>query len=294
VLGPLLNSVLPHTVTTRRKIQIASIFPLFGFIVSFLTFNEVVISKSDISKSNNNYCIKIDNGNNFDMRIDSGTMTRSSDDLKIVNSEIATKQYAIPLEIRWLVLDSFLLMFALSTETIYAMFLKDVFGEGEKTLSTIFAVNGLAVGIIQVFLIKTIINKIGKLPTLAMGHIFLSLAMIGVAMIRNKYLHYLMFSIHILGYSIADTSLVSLFSSYSLKSTGRNLAYCQAAQSSARILSPLIAGYLYQRSMMMESLPIGSLPYLFGAVAPALGIIIPVILRGFEVRSEQNCSNPIF
>lgn len=41
-----------------------------------------------------------------------------------------------------LVLNGFLIMYAFATETIYAMFLKDSFGYGERTLSTLFAVNG--------------------------------------------------------------------------------------------------------------------------------------------------------
>eukprot|EP01037_Dinobryon_pediforme_P043376 gene43376-54363_t len=62
-------------------------------------------------------------------------------------------------------------MFAFATETIYAMFIKDSFGYGESTLSTIFAINGLFIGLFQVFFIKPVISMIGKHATLALGNV---------------------------------------------------------------------------------------------------------------------------
>ena len=96
---------------------------------------------------------------------------------------------------------------------------------------------------------------------------------------RNEPVHFFLFAAHIVGYSIADTALASLISRYSATATqGRDLAMNQAAQSCARVLSPLFAGLLYEKSKQLGTLPIGALPFLAGAAFPAIGISIPALL----------------
>jgi MFS family permease len=69
--------------------------------------------------------------------------------------------------------------------------------------------------------------------------------MVGVALVRKETLHFMLFAGHIVGYSIADTALASLISRYSAPATqGRDLAFNQAAQSCARVISPLLAGWI--------------------------------------------------
>ena len=178
-----------------------------------------------------------------------------------------------------LVLNGFLMMYAFATETIYAMFMKDSFGYGERALSTLFAMNGFLIGIFQVFFIKTMIGMLGKHATLAIGNFLLAAGMVGVALVRNEPVHFFLFAAHIVGYSIADTALASLISRYSATATqGRDLAMNQAAQSCARVLSPLFAGLLYEKSKQLGTLPIGALPFLAGAAFPAIGISIPALL----------------
>jgi MFS family permease len=121
------------------------------------------------------------------------------------------------------------------------------------------------------------------------GNILLCLGMIGVALIRKEVLHFLLFSGHIIGYSIADTALVSLISRYSSpNSQGRDLSFNQAAQSVARVLSPLVSGLLYEQSKKSKSLPLGALPFLIGSFFPALAIIIPSILYCESISKKQN------
>lgn len=65
----------------------------------------------------------------------------------------------------------------------------------------------------------------------------LCLGLIGVALVRKEGLHFLLFTVHIVGYSIADTALVSLITRYSSQSSqGRDLSYNQATQALARVL----------------------------------------------------------
>jgi hypothetical protein len=67
---------------------------------------------------------------------------------------------------------------------------------------------------------------------------------------------------------------------------GKNLGFNHAAQSCARIVSPLLAGILYERSKKMGTLPPGALPYIAGALFPLLGIMVPTVLylRSIEAK----------
>ena len=112
--------------------------------------------------------------------------------------------------------------------------------------------------------------------------------MIGLSLIRNEPIHFALFVVHIVGYSIADTALASLISKYSSPSSqGRDLAYNQAAQACARIVSPLIAGLLYEMSKRQSSMPIGALPYLVGSIFPAAGVFVPLVLYFQSLRKKK-------
>jgi MFS family permease len=112
--------------------------------------------------------------------------------------------------------------------------------------------------------------------------------MIGLSLIRNEPIHFTLFVAHIVGYSIADTALASLISKYSTPaSQGRDLAYNQAAQACARVISPLVAGLLYEMSKQSKGLPAGALPYLVGAVFPAAGVLVPLVLYTQSVDKKK-------
>ncbi|CAN0468159.1 unnamed protein product, partial [Scytosiphon promiscuus] len=55
-----------------------------------------------------------------------------------------------------------------------------------------------------------------------------------------------LFTVHIMGYSLADTALVALISRYASPATqGRSLGLNQAAQSMARVVSPVVRDVVY-------------------------------------------------
>lgn len=91
------------------------------------------------------------------------------------------------------------------------------------------------------------------------------------------------------GYAISDTALASLISRYSLpESQGRNLGLSHACQSGARIISPLIAGTLYEKSKTyVSSLPVGALPYVVASFMPLLGMMIPTLLYLRSVEAKR-------
>ena len=261
VLGPACSSLLGPAISTQNKLRLASLFPLFGFLIQLLFFRE---TKEGISSSHRS------------------SKTKSSSIIRV-----AVKSAPIHPKVLLLLVNGFLLMYAFSIETIYPMFIKDAFNYGERELSTLFACNGVLIGIFQIFLIKPLVNQIGKHWTLIFGNLILALGMVGLALIRKKGIHFTFFVAHIVGYSIADTALASLISKYSSSSSqGRDLAYNQAAQACARVVSPLVAGILYEmskrgadsNSSLKWRVPVGALPYLLGAFFPAIGTLLPLAL----------------
>jgi DHA1 family tetracycline resistance protein-like MFS transporter len=281
VLGPALSALLPHY-STRQKLTLASFFPLTGFFIQLFFFQETRLKTLNLdNKSVTLHIQPIDD-------------SKDPVIIKNVNVVLAPPP-PINKQVLFLLINGFLLMYAFSIETIYAMFLKDNFGYGERVLSTLFACNGILIGIFQVFFLKHLVNKLGKHWTLILGNAILSTGMIGLSLIRYEPIHFSLFVAHIVGYSIADTALASLISKYSSPSTqGRDLSYNQAIQASARVVSPLIAGLLYEYSKKGSILPVGALPYLIGSLFPAAGIAVPLILYSRSVREKRRNSRRIF
>lgn len=266
VLGPALSASLPF-LSTRQKVRVAALLPLLGFLVSLFFFKE---TKKSISAASS--IISVNRSKGKQMPSSSVPVVEKRSDSVLL-----------------LVLNGFLIMYAFATETIYAIFIKDSFGYGERALSTLFAVNGVFIGIFQVFLIKPLVNLVGKHVTLIIGNFLLAIGMVGVALVRRESFHFLLFAVHIVGYSIADTALASLISRYSPESSqGRDLALNQAAQACGRVLSPLIAGLLYERSKRSKTLPLGALPFLAGSIFPAAAICIPSLLYIRSVRRKKS------
>ena len=139
----------------------------------------------------------------------------------------------------------------------------------------------LAIGMIGVALVYTPIHTIYTIHTIHTIYTIHTIGMIGVALVRKEIPHFMLFASHVVGYSIADTALASLIARYSTStSQGRDFALNQAAQSCARILSPLVAGLLYERSKQVGegAFPKGALPFLVGAMCPAIAVVIPSLL----------------
>ncbi len=275
VFGPMLVAALKtvKSVSTRQIFRFAAVLPLVGLILAIFSFKE--------TKDHHMKCNGIMTATEFvDEEIDKPTAAAPGTIGTCINNAQCNPKWPFPSPVLLLVLNGFLLMYACSIETtVYATFIKDNFGYGETVLSTTFALNGIMVGVLQLVLVKHIVQKLGKHIMLLMGNLTMTVGMVGISLVRSWLLHFLFFSVHILGYSIADTAIISLISRYSVPNMlGRSLGLNQAALGFARVISPLIAGVLYERSKTQGALPMGSLAYLVGSCAPLLAMAIPSFL----------------
>ncbi len=280
VFGPLLVAALKtlKPISTGQIFRFSSFLPLVALVTAIFSFQE--------TKDYHTKCSAVMMTDEFveekiiDKQIPVASFTVETPRSDDVAQRCNTKRH-FSLPILLLVLNGFLLMFACSIEmTVYATFIMDNFGYGETVLSTVFALNGIMVGILQLFFITQIVKKLGKHITLLVGDLIMTIGMVGLSMVRVPFLHFLFFSIHILGYNIADIAIVSLISRYSAPGMqGECFGLNQAAMNFARAISPLLAGVLYERSRTQGGiLPIGALPYLVGSCAPLLAMVIPCIL----------------
>ncbi len=278
VFGPMLVAALRalKPLSTRQIFRTAAILPLVGLIMAIFSFQE---TKDHHTKCNSIQTTVVP-GLVDDGIVEKPATSPASSPTSIgvpINNAQCSPKWPVLL----LVLNGFLLVCALSIETtVYATFLKDNFGYGETVLSTVFALNGIMVGILQLILVKHVVKKLGKHIMLLTGNVAMAVGMMGVGLVRrSQILHFLFFSVHILGYSIADTAIISLISRYSVPNMlGRNFGLNQASLSFAKVISPLIAGVLYERSKAQGDIPVGALAYLVGSGAPLLATVIPSLL----------------
>lgn len=68
---------------------------------------------------------------------------------------------------------------------------QDNFGYGESVLSMVFALNGLAVGVLQLLGMRHLVRVLGKHVMLILGNLLLALGMIGMALSRQPVLHFM-------------------------------------------------------------------------------------------------------
>jgi MFS family permease len=309
VIGPAFSSLM-SSYRTRQKILVAAALPFIGWLIIYFFGREtkqVFITQSTAMAASS---------------VHSTPKVCKLPTTSKTGRPTSHSPQAVSFDVMLLVINGFCIMYAFATETIYAMFMKDIFGYGEDSLSLLFASNGVFIGIFQVFFIKPLIVRLGKHATLAFGSMLLSIGMCGFALIRHQVIHFVLFTIHIIGYSIADTTLASLISTYSsAMNQGRNLSYNQAAQSCARVVGPLLAGFLYEYDkdiakptspastvliqssspVMLPLMPQGSLPFVAGAMLPAFAVFIPLYLYmkemplkrkiGGEIDLESKCGD---
>ena len=66
----------------------------------------------------------------------------------------------------------------------------------------------------------------------------------------------------------------------------KNLALIQSTRAGARIFTPVLSGYLFERSRAAAVAP-GALPYLLVASLVASLVPVPLVLRRFEDSSDR-------
>ena len=97
-------------------------------------------------------------------------------------------------------------------------------------------------------------------------------------------MHFAIFSLHLLAYSLADTAIISLIINHAPENNKGSILYLNnAGQAISKIIAPILAGTLYEKSKNINSLKYGgkgSLPFILGGLA---GPILSSLLTLFYI-----------
>jgi MFS transporter, DHA1 family, tetracycline resistance protein len=248
VFGALLNRVMSSQ-SSELRILIAGAMTFVGFI-SVTLFSNVPVPSSAMRNT-----------------LQKSSTSKLKTSCSTTSSVVMKHSHLLP----HIIACGFLLAFGFSSESLYAVFMKEKLNHDENILSILFCVNGLLCGMANVILPK-ILYLFGnqRILTLMFSTFAFSAGMIGFAMIHNPhFLHYAIFTMHLVAFSISDTCQSSLVSQFSgPDKQGQNLGINQSIQGIARITAPLLAGWLTRKGTNHE------LPFIIGSIFPFMSIVL--------------------
>ena len=146
-------------------------------------------------------------------RVTGKWQTKHKEGLKEPSSKCQQQSSGRSMRVNLLFVVSFLMVYGFSSESLYAVFMKEKLGHGEKEMSQLLMVNGLASAMAQVFVLPRVQDR--KLGTLMSCTIIFTLGMIGIGAIHSPALHYIIFTVHLVAYMLADTTVASLLTEFS-------------------------------------------------------------------------------
>ncbi|MDD2487179.1 MAG: MFS transporter [Candidatus Gracilibacteria bacterium] len=145
-------------------------------------------------------------------------------------------------------------------QTIFALFLNNIFALNTKQIGLTFGYIGIIAIIYQILFIKHVYRKIGEIKMIIAGLVLISIGLFAIGLNSNIYLLYFILIIFTVGLSNTNSAIYSLITHYSHKKDfGKNLGLNTAFGSMADIAGPLVAGTLY---LIGKNLPF----YFFGVL----------------------------
>ncbi|MDB5405862.1 MAG: tetracycline resistance efflux pump [Rhodospirillales bacterium] len=150
-------------------------------------------------------------------------------------------------DLRLLISLYFLIIFAFAgMETTFALWAKEQFGWGPSSVGYLFAYVGILGAVIQGGLIGRLTRRFGEERLLLAGTICLLLGMLGIPLASRVPYLFVATGILSIGFAMAQPSIASLISRRAAAhEQGEVLGVSQSAGSLARVVGPLVAGFLF-------------------------------------------------
>jgi MFS transporter, DHA1 family, tetracycline resistance protein len=132
-------------------------------------------------------------------------------------------------------------------ESTFALMVPGIYSYGPRGIGELLAFAGLLQAFTQGYLLRKVVARFGEMKLLRFGIFTFALGMAPLARFTNRGLLWTFLGLLSLGYGLASPSIASLIS----KATERHLqgevmGVNQSALSLARIVGPLLAGFIYQ------------------------------------------------
>ena len=170
----------------------------------------------------------------------------------------------------------------------YCLFGSAFLGYAQPQLSATFSAGAALTVLTQLAIVPRVVKRLGEHSACALGMGALWSSLAGFSLVKGQPFHVGLYLTARLGAGVADTSTATLVarSSDGSDERARNLALIQSTRAGARIITPILSGWLFERSRHAAFAP-GALPYLVVASLLVALTPVPLVLKRFEAEQQQ-------
>lgn len=161
----------------------------------------------------------------------------------------------------------------------YCLFSKSILGWEQAQISAMLSAGAAVTVAAQLLVVPRLLRRFNERFACAAGLLCVGAGMCGLARVSAMPLHAALYLLNRIGSGIADTSTAALVAeaSSSRDERSHNLAMVQSTRAGARIVTPILSGALFERSIGALTAP-GALPYQVGAALAIALAPAPILL----------------
>ena len=171
----------------------------------------------------------------------------------------------------------------------YCLFGGVIMGFPQSKLSATFSAGAAITIATQLAILPRLAKRVGEFRALSIGLLLISSGLAGCVTVLTQPWHTMLYILNRIGNGIGDTSTAALVSKFSTTKSdrARNLGLVQSTRAAARIVTPLLSGYLFDVSSQRVRFR-GGLPYLcLAALTMALSPLPLALKRVHKAHGGQ-------
>ena len=175
------------------------------------------------------------------------------------------------------------------TVSTYTLFATQFLGYTQTHINASQSAGAAIAVCMQLWLVPRLCAAFGDARACALGILTLGAGLAACSLVSVQPLHVVIFLAFRAAIALADTSTAALTAAHSAPDKrARNLGLLQSTQAGGRIVSPLLAGWMYERSLngAAAMLPPGTLPFVAVGGLCLLSAPLPLVLRGAHATGD--------
>ena len=175
------------------------------------------------------------------------------------------------------------------TVSTYTLFATQFLGYTQTHINASQSAGAAIAVCMQLWLVPRLCAAFGDARACALGILTLGAGLAACSLVSVQPLHVVIFLAFRAAIALADTSTAALTAAHSAPDKrARNLGLLQSTQAGGRIVSPLLAGWMYERSLngAAAMLPTGALPFVAVGGLCLLSAPLPLVLRGAHATGD--------
>ena len=175
------------------------------------------------------------------------------------------------------------------TVSTYTLFATQFLGYTQTHINASQSAGAAIAVCMQLWLVPRLCAAFGDARACTLGILTLGAGLAACSLVSVQPLHVVIFLAFRAAIALADTSTAALTAAHSAPDKrARNLGLLQSTQAGGRIVSPLLAGWMYERSLngAAAMLPTGALPFVAVGGLCLLSAPLPLVLRGAHATGD--------